>query len=60
VQRIPFPRHRRRKLPEVPNRKQLLGLFRALRSPKYRALLITCYAAGLWMGRPAGAGRAAT
>ncbi len=50
VQRIPFPRYRRRKLPQAPNREQLLGLFRALRSPKYRAILVTCYAAGLRIG----------
>ena len=50
VKRIPFPRHRSRKLPEVPNRDQLLRLFRAMRSPKYRALLMTCYAAGLRIG----------
>lgn len=50
VQRIPFPRHRRRKLPQAPNREQLLGLFRALRSPKYRTILVTCYAAGLRIG----------
>lgn len=50
VDRIPFPAHRRRKLPEVLNRDQLLALFRALRSPKHRAVLITCYAAGLRIG----------
>jgi len=50
VQRIPFPRYRRRKLPQVPHREQLLGLFRALRSVKYRAILITCYASGLRIG----------
>jgi len=50
VQRIPFPRYRRRKLPQVPHREQLLGLFRALRSVKYRAILISCYASGLRIG----------
>jgi integrase len=50
VERIPFPKHGRRKLPEVLNRDQLLALFRALRSPKYRAILIICYAAGLRIG----------
>jgi len=47
VERIPFPRHRRNSFPEVLRQDQLLGLFRALRRPKYRALLMTCYAAGL-------------
>jgi integrase/recombinase XerD len=50
VERIPFPRHHRKKLPEVLNRDQLLGLFRAMHSPKYRALMMTCYAAGLRIG----------
>jgi len=50
VQRIPFPRHQRRKLPQVLNRDQLLALFRALRKAKYRALLMTCYASGLRIG----------
>jgi integrase/recombinase XerD len=50
IQRIPFPRHQRRKLPEVLNRDQLLALFRALRKIKYRALLMTCYASGLRIG----------
>jgi site-specific recombinase XerD len=49
VQRIPFPRHHR-KLPEVLNRDQILSLFRAMHSPKYRALLMTCYASGLRIG----------
>jgi integrase/recombinase XerD len=47
VERIPFPRHRRNSFPEVLRRDQLLALFRALRRLKYRALLMTCYAAGL-------------
>jgi len=47
VERIPFPKRGRRRLPQVPNRDQLLALFRELKSPKYRALLMSCYAAGL-------------
>lgn len=47
VSRLPFPKRRQRKLPEVLNNDQLLALFRALRSPKYRAILVSCYAAGL-------------
>src|SRR5262249_15389980 len=41
------PRHRQRPLPTVPHQDDLTGLFSALRSVKYRALLMTCYAAGL-------------
>jgi integrase/recombinase XerD len=47
VERIPFPRRGSRRLPQAPGRDQVLALFRALKSPKYRALLISCYAAGL-------------
>jgi site-specific recombinase XerD len=47
VERIPFPKRSPRRLPQVPSRDQLLALFRQLKSPKYRALLISCYAAGL-------------
>jgi site-specific recombinase XerD len=47
VERIPLPRHRRDSFPEVLRQDQLLVLFRALRRLKYRALLMTCYAAGL-------------
>ena len=47
VERIPFPRHRRNNFPEVLRQDQLLELFRALRSLKYRAVLMTCYAAGM-------------
>ncbi|WP_339909451.1 site-specific integrase [Symmachiella dynata] len=47
VERIPFPRHRRDSFPEVMRQDQLVRLFAALRRPKYRALLMTCYAAGL-------------
>jgi site-specific recombinase XerD len=47
VERIPFPRHRCPRPPEVLRQDQLVQLFDALRRPKYRALLMTCYAAGL-------------
>ena len=45
-----FPKHQRPRLPKVLNTDQLLSLFQALRSPKYRAILMTCYAAGLRLG----------
>jgi site-specific recombinase XerD len=47
VERIPFPRRPRNDFPEVVGREQLVQLFAAMRSPKYRALFLTCYAAGL-------------
>jgi site-specific recombinase XerD len=47
VERIPFPRHRRKRFPEVIDRDKLLQLFAALRRPKYRLVLMACYAAGL-------------
>ncbi len=47
VERIPFPRHQRNNFPEVLRQDQILRLFAALRRLKYRALLMTCYAAGL-------------
>ncbi len=47
VQNIPFPRHRRNSFPEVLSQEQILKLFSTLRRVKYRALLMTCYAAGL-------------
>lgn len=47
VERIPFPRREPRPFPEVLQKSQLLQLFTALRSPKYRALFMTCYSAGL-------------
>lgn len=50
VDRIPFPKHRRPASPRVLNREQVLALFAGLKSPKYRVLLLTCYAAGLRIG----------
>jgi site-specific recombinase XerD len=47
VERIPFPKYRQRPLPDVPHADDLTALFSALHSLKYRALLMTCYAAGL-------------
>jgi site-specific recombinase XerD len=50
VNRIPFPKRRKRKLPRVLNRDQVLALLQAIRSPKYQAILTSCYAAGLRIG----------
>jgi integrase len=50
VGRIPFPRHRRRPPPKVLTREEIAALLGALRRRKYRALLLTCYAAGLRIG----------
>ncbi len=50
VERIPFPRHRRNSFPNVLGQDKLVELFAAVRQPKYRALLMTCYAAGLRIG----------
>ena len=47
VERIPFPRNRRPRLAKVLRADQIVQLFAALRRPKYRVLLMTCYAAGL-------------
>ncbi len=50
VTRIPFPRRQQESLPRVVHQQQLLQLFSAMRSVKYRALFLTCYAAGLRIG----------
>ena len=50
VEQIPVPRRAWRKLPEVLTAQELAALFDALESPKYRAVLLTCYAAGLRIG----------
>ena len=47
VGRIPFPRHRRRPPPQALTAGELAALFGALRRRKHRAVLVTCYAAGL-------------
>jgi len=50
VGRIPFPRHRRSAPPKVLTQQEIAALLGALRRRKYRALLLTCYAAGLRIG----------
>lgn len=47
VNRLPFPKHRQAPLPRVLRDDQLLALFAGLKRPKYRALFMTLYAAGL-------------
>lgn len=47
VRCLPFPKYRQPALPRVLRDDQLLALFAALKRPKYRALFMTCYAAGL-------------
>jgi integrase len=47
VARIPFPRCREHRLPTVLTTAELTALFAATREPKYRALFLTCYAAGV-------------
>jgi site-specific recombinase XerD len=50
VEQLPVPRRAWRRLPEVLTAQELAALFDALESPKYRAVLLTCYAAGLRIG----------
>jgi integrase/recombinase XerD len=47
VERIPVPRNRVRPLPAVLHPDELHALFEAFVRPKFRALFMTCYAAGL-------------
>ena len=47
VKRLPFPKHRPPRLPRVLGKDQLMALFAALKRPKYRAVLMTCYAGGM-------------
>jgi integrase/recombinase XerD len=47
VEHLPFPRQQQRPLPVVLHADELIALFQAFRRPKYRALFMTCYAAGL-------------
>jgi site-specific recombinase XerD len=54
VEPIPFPKHRPRRLPAVLSADELAALFDAIESAKYRAVLITCYAAGLRIGEACG------
>jgi integrase/recombinase XerD len=50
VSRIPFPKRRPSSLPKVLTVDELAAFFVALPKPKYRALFMTCYAAGLRLG----------
>src|SRR6516165_8980487 len=50
VSRIPFPKRQASRLPKVLTVAELTAFFAALRKPKYRALFMTCYAAGLRLG----------
>ena len=47
VEHLPYPRQRLRSLPVVLHAEELAILFQTIRSLKYRALFMTCYAAGL-------------
>ena len=47
VERIPFPKNRLRPLPVLLDAAELQALFGAFVRPDYRALFMTCYAAGL-------------
>jgi integrase/recombinase XerD len=47
IESIPVPRRGGRRLPEVLTIEELTAFFNALQSPKYRAVLLTCYAGGL-------------
>jgi integrase/recombinase XerD len=47
IAHLPHPRRRTRRLPVVLSPAELTSLFAAMRRPKYRALFMTCYAAGL-------------
>jgi integrase/recombinase XerD len=50
VSRIPFPKRQPSSLPKVLTVAELTAFFAALRKPKYRALFMTCYGAGLRLG----------
>ena len=47
VDRIPFPKRQPGRLPRVLTAAELTTFFATVRAMKYRALLMTCYAAGL-------------
>jgi site-specific recombinase XerD len=47
VERLPFPKERLRPLPVVLHADELRALFDAFVRPKFRALFMACYAAGL-------------
>ncbi len=46
LQTIPYPRPEKH-LPEIPTREEILHLLGCVRNLKHRAILMTCYAAGL-------------
>ena len=46
LQTIPYPRPEKH-LPEIPTREEILRLLGCVRNLKHRAILMTCYAAGL-------------
>jgi integrase/recombinase XerD len=50
VGRLPFPKSQPTCLPKVLTGEQLTAFFAAIRKSKYRALFMTCYAAGLRLG----------
>jgi len=50
VSRIPFPKRQPSSLPKALTVEELTAFFTAIRKPKYRALFMTCYAAGLRLG----------
>jgi integrase/recombinase XerD len=50
VSRLPFPKRQADALPKVLTVAELTAFFAALRKAKYRALFMTCYAAGLRLG----------
>ena len=50
VSRIPFPKRQPSALPKVLTVAEVIAFFAALRKAKYRALFMTCYAAGLRLG----------
>jgi site-specific recombinase XerD len=50
VSRIPFPKRQSSALPKVLTVAELTAFFAAFRKAKYRALFMTCYAAGLRLG----------
>lgn len=47
VEHIPHPRRREHRLPVVLSADELAAFFAAVHHPKYRALFLACYAAGL-------------
>jgi integrase/recombinase XerD len=50
VSHLPFPKRQPSVLPQVLTGDELTAFFAALRRAKYRALFMTCYAAGLRLG----------